>query len=80
MSLRKLKLEIDEITSDKIRTKRFRYCRNKLCGVRNTTINGKYCSIMCADYETGAISGKKWVELHYKFWVNSKIPKEQLKI
>ncbi len=80
MSSRELEPGIDKIPGDKIITKRFRYCQNKLCGVRNTTINGKYCSIMCADYDAGAISGKKWVEMHYRFWVNSKIPKEQLRI
>ncbi len=80
MSLRKLELGIDEINSDEIITKRFHYCQNKLCGVRNTAIRGKYCSMMCAAYDSGVISGKKWVQMHYKFWVNLKTPKVQLGI
>jgi len=80
MSSRVLKLGIDKITGDEVITSRFRYCQNKLCGVRNTAFNGKHCSIMCADYDAGEISGKKWVEMHYRFWVNSKIPSEQLRV
>ena len=80
MSSKKLKLGLDEITDDKIKTNKFRYCQNKLCGVRNTTIRGRYCSMMCAAYDAGVISGKKWVEMHFKFWVNSKVPKIQLGI
>ena len=80
MSSKKLKLGLDEITDDKIKTTKFCYCQNKLCGVRNTSIKGRYCSMMCAAYDAGVISGKKWVQMHYKFWVNSKTPKVQLGI
>ncbi len=80
LNSRKLKLGLDEISDDEIKTNKFRYCQNKLCGVRNTAIRGKYCSMMCAAYDAGVISGKKWVQMHYKFWVNSKTPKVQLGI
>ncbi len=70
------KLGIDEITGENIPTRRYVRCQNKLCGVRNTSIGGKYCSIMCADYDAGVLSGKEWVEIHYEFWTNSSIPYE----
>jgi len=70
----KLKLGIYEISDDEIIIKGFRYCQNKLCGVRNTTINNKYCSIECADFDACAISGREWVKPYGRFWVNAKIP------
>ena len=70
------RIGIDEITGENIPTKKFVRCQNKLCGVRNTTIMGKYCSIMCADCDAGVISEKEWVEIHYEFWSNSDIPYE----
>jgi len=70
------KLGIDEITGENIPTRRYISCQNKLCGVRNTSIGGKYCSIMCADCDGGVLSGKEWVEIHYEFWSNSSIPYE----
>ncbi len=80
MSLKKLKLGLDEISDDEIKTSKYRYCQNELCGVRNTSFNGKYCCVMCEAYDAGIVSGKKWVEMHYKFWVNSKTHKKQLGI
>jgi len=59
MNSRKLKLGLDEITVNEIKTNKFRYCQNKLCGVRNTAIKGRYCTIMCEAYDAGIISGKK---------------------
>ncbi len=70
------KIGIDEITGEDIPTRRYIRCQNKLCGVRNTSIGGKYCSIMCADCDAGVLSGKEWVEIHYEFWTNSNIPYE----
>ncbi len=67
-----------EIIQKKIPNRRFLYCQNKMCGIRNTTILAKYCSVMCADRDAGIISGKEWVEMHYKFWSNSTLPYEML--
>lgn len=65
------KIGIDEISGEDIPSRKFVRCQNKLCGVRNTSIGGKFCSIMCADCDAGALSEKEWVELHYEFWSNS---------
>ena len=67
------KIGIDEISGEEIPTKKFLRCQNKLCGVRNTSLGGKYCSIMCADCDAGALSEKEWVELHYEFWSSSNL-------
>lgn len=67
------KIGIDEISGEDIPTKKFVRCQNKLCGVRNTSLGGKYCSIMCADCDVGALSEKEWVELHYEFWSSSNL-------
>ncbi len=69
---------IDEINGEIVPIRRFLYCQNKMCGVRNTTILGKYCSIMCADRDAKVISEKEWVEMHYRFWLNSTMPYEML--
>ncbi|MFQ5573577.1 MAG: hypothetical protein ACE5EJ_04950 [Nitrosopumilaceae archaeon] len=71
------KIGIDEITGENIPTRRYVRCQNKLCGVRNTTIGGKYCSIMCADCDAGVLSEKEWVEIHFEFWSNSTFPQEK---
>ena len=71
------KIAIDEITGETLPKKKFLRCQNKLCGVRNTSIGGKYCSIMCADCDSGALSEKEWVEIHYEFWSNSIFPNEK---
>jgi len=71
-------LGIDEIFGEKLPITRKSYCQNKLCGVRNTSIMEKYCSIMCADRDAGIISEQEWVEMHYRFWQNSNIPYEIL--
>ena len=68
---------VDEITGENLPPKKFVRCQNRLCGVRNTTIGGKYCSIMCADCDSGALSQKEWVEIHYEFWSNSVFPDEK---
>ncbi len=68
----------EKIKQKKILIRRSLYCQNKMCGVRNTTILGKYCSIMCVDRDAGVVSEKEWVEMHYKFWLNSTIPYEML--
>lgn len=70
------KIGIDEISGENIPTKRYIRCQNKLCGVRNTAIGGKYCSIMCADCDAGVLSEKEWVEIHFEFWSNSIFPDE----
>ena len=70
------KIGIDEISGENIPSKRHIRCQNRLCGVRNTTIGGKYCSIMCADCDAGVLSEKEWVEIHYEFWSNSIFPDE----
>ena len=70
------KIGIDEVTGENIPKRRYVRCQNKLCGVRNTVINGKYCSVMCADCDAGGLSEKEWVEIHYEFWSNSYIPYE----
>ncbi len=67
------KIGIDEISGEDIPTRKFIRCQNKLCGVRNTSLGGKYCSIMCADCDAGALSEKEWVELHYEFWSSSNL-------
>ena len=71
------KIGIDEITGEYIPTRRYVRCQNKLCGVRNITIGGKYCSIMCADCDGGVLSEKEWVEIHFEFWSNSVFPDEK---
>ncbi len=68
----------EKIKQKKILIRRSLYCQNKMCGVRNTTILGKYCSVMCVDRDTGVISEKEWVEMHYRFWLNSTMPYEML--
>jgi len=68
----------EKIKQKKILIRRFLYCQNKMCGIRNTTILAKYCSVMCADRDAGIITEKEWVEMHYKFWLNSTIPYEML--
>jgi len=70
------KIGIDEVTGESIPVNKHVRCQNKLCGVRNTTIAGKYCSIMCADCDAGGLSEKEWVEIHYEFWSNSIFPNE----
>jgi len=69
---------IDEIYGEKLLITRNLYCKNKLCGVRNTSIMEKYCSIMCADRDAGVISEQEWVEMHYRFWQNSNVSYEML--
>lgn len=71
------KIGIDEISGESIPAKRYIRCQNRLCGVKNTTIGGKYCSIMCADCDAGVLSEKEWVEIHYEFWSNSIFPDEK---
>ncbi len=71
-------LGIDEIFGEKLPITRELYCQNKMCGVRNTSIMKKYCSIMCSDRDAGVISEQEWVEMHYRFWQNSNIPYEML--
>jgi len=68
------KIGIDEITGENIPHRRYVRCQNKICGVRNTSIGGKYCSIMCADCVAGALSEKEWVKIHFEFWSNSVFP------
>ena len=71
------KIGIDEISGENIPRRRYVRCQNKICGVRNTAIGGKYCSIMCADCDAGALSEKEWVEIHYEFWSNSILSDEK---
>ncbi len=65
------KIGIDEITGEDIPHRRYVRCQNKLCGVKNTSIGGEYCSIMCADCDAGVLSEKEWVKIHFEFWSNS---------
>jgi len=69
---------IDEIYGEILPITRKSYCQNKLCGVRNTSIMEKYCSIMCADRDAGVISEQEWVEMHYRYWQNSDVSHEML--
>lgn len=69
-------IKIEDLLGIDKPNRKFRFCQNILCGVRNTNFLGKYCSIMCADCDEGEITAKEWVEMHYQFWANSKIPKE----